>query len=237
MISSWPAEKIIAEAGEDRGEDIKEKLESSEVDESEINRSQRILLIAEEYDYEVLATAEWLYGKGVDIGCIRVSLAVDGDSRYLSLNQIFPAPELADQARKRGRVAGVPRRSPSSWEEALADVTNDAVVEFFKRKSNLGLKERLKYKEIDFPPENRIKVYARNDYAAVAQWCGRFPGDVAFWTSKVHPSGGVREGTKVHKSDVLRFRLCTAEDFCAFEEALKSNELLQAKWSSTPHEV
>jgi hypothetical protein len=128
MIAKLSPAEILERAGKDRAESIEEF-----VGESEINGSQRILLIAEEYDYEILIAAEWLYEKSVEIDCVRVALAVDGIAEYLTFTQIFPTPKLAEQARKRSQAIKGGAIRYASWEEALADVSNPVVASFFKR--------------------------------------------------------------------------------------------------------
>lgn len=225
MIAKWSSDDLKAAANDP---DLIEEFTGSVV----LNQSQRIVPVAEAYDYEVLAGAEWLYQKGVEIDCVRVALAVDGSSEYLTFTQIFPTPELAEQARKRGarRQAAVP--TDTSWEEALADVKNDALVKFFERHLNAGAENKLRYREIDFL-EGKIHVHLRAGYALVVQWCNRFPGDVDFWRSRVSAPDHVSTSTKVRKEDCVRFRLSTAEDFAAFEKAIDS-ELKNAQWVKAP---
>jgi len=196
-----------------------------------LNRTQRVVLVAEDYDYEVLVTAEWLYAKNVEIDCVRVELAVDGEAEYLTFVQVFPAPQLAEQARKRGRGSAPPM--DTSWDEALADISNKAVAGFFQSHLQAGVSEKLKYREIDFPPENRIHVYLHRTYASVVQWCSRFPGDIQFWQSRINPPEGIREWSKAHPKDCLRFQLTTEENFAAFEKALNDPALRAAAWINT----
>jgi hypothetical protein len=91
----------------------------------------------------------------------------------------------------------------------------------------------LKYREIDFPPENRIHVYLHRTYASVVQWCSRFPGDIQFWQSRINPPEGIREWSKAHPKDCLRLQLATAEQFAAFEKALNDPALKTATWINT----
>jgi hypothetical protein len=231
MIATWSTEQILARAKKEDAETITETdwLTESAV----INRTQRILLVAEEYDYEVLVGAEWLYkkGEGVEIDCVRVGLAVDGAAEYLTFTQIFPTPELAEQARKRDdRGKAAPKYD--SWEEALASTSNEAVAKFFSKYHDAGVKGKRRYQQINFPPGEKIHVSLRTTNALVDQWCGRFAGDIEFWKSRINLPDGIHTWTKVREDDCLRFQLSTDEDFAAFEKALLDDGLQKAMWSN-----
>ena len=59
----------------------------------------RVILIAEDYDYEVLVTSEWLNEQyGLDIRCYRLSLSVDSAGEYLSVTRSYPPQELTDRS-------------------------------------------------------------------------------------------------------------------------------------------
>jgi len=69
---------------------------------AEINREQRIVLIAEAYDYEVLVGAEWLHNKyDLDILCCRISLSTDSAS---GVEYLRTAAEFVNQNCCRGRL-------------------------------------------------------------------------------------------------------------------------------------
>jgi hypothetical protein len=54
-----------------------------------INKSQRIVLIAEDFDYSVLITAEWLYEKyNVDVRCYRLRLSGDQAAEFLTCERV-----------------------------------------------------------------------------------------------------------------------------------------------------
>jgi Rad3-related DNA helicase len=64
-----------------------------------INKSQRIVLIAEDFDYSVLITAEWLYEKyNVDVRCYRLRLSGDQAAEFLTCERVYPPAELTKQA-------------------------------------------------------------------------------------------------------------------------------------------
>jgi hypothetical protein len=89
VIAKWRPDDFFALLNTERMEKL-----SDFVEREWINRRQRILLVAEAYDYEVLRGAEWLHDKyDVDIVCCRISLATDAKSgaEYPSCTQVFPA--------------------------------------------------------------------------------------------------------------------------------------------------
>src|SRR5438552_7360749 len=70
MIAKWKQEDFFALLDVERREKLSDFVE---VEPESINREQRVLLVAEKYDYEVLAGAEWLHDKyEVDILCCRI---------------------------------------------------------------------------------------------------------------------------------------------------------------------
>ena len=103
MIAQWSPSEILDLVDENR----KDALESFlDVDIDEINRDQQIVLVAEDFDYALLIGAEWLSEKhGIDIRCCRISMAKDesDSSEFLVCSNIYPAPELVEQAVSRGR--------------------------------------------------------------------------------------------------------------------------------------
>jgi len=106
MMAQWRAEDLLLLLGEAQQEAL---LDFLEVDRDDINRQQRIILVAEAYDYALLIGAEWLSEQfGVSIVCCRIAVAKDSttNSEYLVCSNVYPAPELAKEAISRGRTGG-----------------------------------------------------------------------------------------------------------------------------------
>jgi len=103
MVSEWDREQLINErvkltgrSAEHVEEDIEQFLDE---DIAKLNQTQRIVLLAEDYDYEVLVTAEWLAEKHRgDIRCYRLSLSVDDRTEFLTCTCIYPRAELTQHA-------------------------------------------------------------------------------------------------------------------------------------------
>jgi len=227
MIAKWKPEDFLSLLSQERSDKLVDFLD---VDTIEINREQRILLIAEAYDYEVLVGAEWLHNKfDVDILCCRISLATDAASgtEYLSCTYVFPAPELAHQA--------VPRRAPISlparwedWDDALSRVPNTAEADYFKSELAKGrdsylLKRILRYR---IAGRRRFEISAKNSHAFGWQ-AGRFKDDEKFWAGRISDLDSVKP---VADGRSLRFFLTTAKDFSEFQKAV-TQDLLNTDWT------
>jgi len=232
MVAHWEPDDFLRLLDENGREALEEFLA---VGIDDINREQRIILIAEEYDCSVLVGAEWLSEKfGVDIMCCRIALAEDmpTKSEYLVCNIVFPAPELAGQAKHRG--AGPRPPSPErwpDWQAALSDVANSAVVAYFNKQIEENRKSHLPTRELYFRQDGgdgkrHWFVSARKKNAYVWQ-LGRYDGDIKFWQEGLsHPN----DVEPVKDRTCLRFYLSSEKDFAFFHEAVTGN-LQSVKWS------
>src|SRR5207249_2302564 len=120
--------KLESISEDEAQEQIEEFLDMKEA--SAINEQQRVILLAEAFEYEVVATAEWLCEKyDLDIRCYKLALATDHDMEFLSCTCIFPPPELRDQVRVRSRRHG--RESKwLDWDAALNPTSNVPMQQF-----------------------------------------------------------------------------------------------------------
>ena len=231
MIADWQPEDFLAKLTSDRAEALAEFLE---VGQEEINRKQRVILIAEAFDYAVLISAEWLNEQyGVDIVCCKLAIAKDvaTNSEFLAVSNVFPAPEIAQQAVKRRRGGGVvvPKPAWASWEDALSTITNQDVVAFFKQEIQAGTTNYLRKKSLRFYLGNKRRWWAsaKKQHAYVWQ-VGRFEGDVDFWKKEVSQSNEIEP---VKNATCLRFYLSTKQDFDRFKEAV-TQKLGSVEWSA-----
>lgn len=226
MISSWGLDDFLQLLDDDQQEALSDFLE---VDQEAINRKQRLILIAEAYDYALLVGVEWLSEHyGVDIICCRISLAKDSltDTGYLVCSNVYPAPELAKEALTRGRSRrGASNVKWTDWETALSGITNDSLVSFFKQELASGRETYLPHRSLRYriAGKRRWSVEARNKSAYVWQ-TGRFEGDIEFWK---HGLSKPEEVKPVGNDEVLRFFLHTADDFLFFQDAI--NKGLESK--------
>ena len=127
MIAQWSSEDFLQLIDEGKQEAL---IDFLEVDVEEINRSQRIILVAEAFDYALLIGADWLTDNhGVDVLCCRIAVAKDTSTsnEYLVCSNVYPAPELAQEAVPRGRrKADTTKVRWSDWDSALATIDNPA---------------------------------------------------------------------------------------------------------------
>jgi hypothetical protein len=240
MIAKWEPKRFVDElqkfnktfqndqqTTEDVIEELEDELEEGDIE--IINRSQRIVLLAEEFDYEVLITAEWLTeGYELDIRCYRLALANSGAEEFLTCTRVYPPPELTDIALRRRKKRETGFAQPAeNWDEALQSVTNQAVVDFFR--SELAARQSDKSKDWNNPKykilryfiggKRRFGVEARRRHAWVWQ-SGRFEHDIEFWKSRL---GDKSQVVPIHDGRMLRFHLSTPEDFSAFKAAVETD--------------
>jgi hypothetical protein len=228
MIAHWQPDEFLQLLDEETTERLQNFLVG---DKDEINRQQKIILVAEAFDYAVLVSAEWLSEKfGVDIVCCRLSLSQDKqtDTEYLVCTNIFPAPEIARQAVGRGRVKPPPGKGRwSNWDAALSDIANPAVVSYFKQEVDKKREDYLPRRMLRYRIKDKRfwSMSVRDEFAYVWQHA-RFEGDIGFWQKRLsHPQdvGPVKDG------ECLRFYLYSNKDFETFHKAV-TEELQSVTW-------
>lgn len=222
IAREWDRNRFIAE----RARLTEKTIEAAEADLEdflsvtieELNEQQRVLLLAERFDYEVLATAEWLNEKhGVDIRCYRLELCADESNEFLACTCIYPPAELAQHAVRRRRVVSSEPPRWANWDEALEELDNAAIAAFFRLELEAGREARLPKRELIYRLDNvrRFYVGARRKTAYVWQ-AGRFERDEEFWKSTIGPQANV---APVNQGRSLRFWLASEADFDKFRIA------------------
>jgi hypothetical protein len=228
MISQWEAEDLLQLLDDDQQEAL---LDFLEVDREDVNRQQRIILIAEAYDYALLIGAEWLSEQyGVDIICCRIAVAKDSasNSEYLVCSNVYPVPELSKEAVPRGRKRGGSTKVKwPDWETALSGVTNNAVLSYFKQELETSRESYLRKRILQYrvAGKRRWSVSARQKHAYVWQH-SRFEGDVEFWQHGLSKPDDVKP---VKNGERLRLFLNTAADFQFFHNAA-TEKLQSTEW-------
>ena len=226
MIAKWDRAQLVNQRARltnkpfDDAEDDIEQFLLEDID--NLNQVQRVLLMAEDFDYEVLVTAEWLTEQyDLDIRCYRLALSADGQMEFLTCTCIFPPPEITQHAIQRSaRRESQPLRWPD-WVAALKNIDNTAVVDFFERQLAAGRQNYLRKRELRFVinGKRRFNVGAKRKHAYVWQR-GRFNGDEQFWLEKIGPHIDVKPVRKDKMG--LRFFLTSEQDFAQFATALNT---------------
>jgi len=218
MISQWTPDDFLEGLSGSQKEELEEFLNDGF--RSQLNKAQRILLVAEAFDYQVLATAEWLGERhGVSISCCRITLTGDTGtgSEYLICSQILPAPELEEHAVSRRPTGQGVKKPVKTWEEALKATTNKALICFYEAKMKEG-QPRGAPGYLHFRVGGRTRWYlgVRSSFCYAWQ-SGRFEGDEELWRSGLSRPESVKAVFETMATRCLRFHLVTAEDFDFFE--------------------
>lgn len=238
MVSKWEHAQIIIERQQFVGqseEDTEEEIEQFLLqDVASLNDSQRLILVAEDFDYEVLITSEWLSEEyDLDIRCYRLALSIENDAGFLTCTCIYPPPEITKHARKRGRKGQTPQSKWPNWDKALEVIRNKAVVEFFKSELKANresyLRKRILYYRLD--GQRRFFIAARTKTAYVWQ-NRRFPDDEAYWIDKIGKHIDVKP---VRNEKALRFFLSQTGDFKQFLDAI-NKDLPKVEFAEEPFE-
>lgn len=233
MMSDWQPEDIASQYKSFRKinepEEGIEQFIAEDID--SLNSAQRIILIAEDYDYEVLVTAEWLTNfYGVNIKCYRLGISKESNgNEYMACTCIFPPPEISQHVTKRGRKKASTTDYPNDWDDVFASIQNEAVREFFRQELAEGRENYVKHKDLYFRLNDKrlFFVGARTKNAYVWQY-KRFENDIEYWQDKLGPHIDIQE---VKDGESLRFFLSTKEDFKTFKECL-NDEILGEKFKN-----
>ncbi len=116
-IAEWRSDRVLALLDDER----KELLQRAflEVPVEHVNREQGVLLLAEEYDLDTLATAGWLKARyGVRIDCYKLRLVSDSITQieYLSCRDLSREIDRIYGSRRNGDPDGAPWPSEATSE-------------------------------------------------------------------------------------------------------------------------
>jgi hypothetical protein len=240
MLSKWQPERFIEERSKLTGNSaqaIKDEIEEFLAEDAEgLGQSQRIILLAEGYDFEVLVTAEWLNENyGVDIRCYRLVLSADGTNEYVNCVCIYPPPELSQHAESRGGRSGKAKPPKwTNWPDALSQITNADIVSFYNDELGKNRENYLRERNLRYRIDGKIRwwVAARQNLAYVWQ-NGRFADDLKFWGDRLSVAAEVKP---VQDGTCLRFFLTTLAD-CEKFRTVATTELTKAEFCDNGAEV
>lgn len=215
MISKWRPKDFLDRLDAARQTALESFLETSSFD--DLNRSQKVVLVAEAFDWEVLATAEWLSESyNMDIACVRITLAVDDatGAEYLNCVQIYPAPELEEQAVRRRAVSRGTVQPRRTFEQILADCNNPEAVNFVRQQVQAGVPLHPTYNNLYYEADGKRRwIVALKRESAYVWQTGRFDGDEELWRSLISQPQTVRAVFESEPTRCLRFHLYTPQDF------------------------
>jgi hypothetical protein len=187
------------------------------------NRSQRVILIAESYDWEVLLTSQWLSEvHHLEIACYQVAVAKGdtGDSAYVSCTQVYPPEELSEHANMRGH--GRPSAGTIRGDlEAILSQSATHLSSFFRERLKMTPRMNVHKDAFAYPQIGTIHWYLepRRADARVVQ-VGRFmyggKEDEVFWSSNLSNAQVRyrRHGRNLH------FSLVTEGDLQFFQKTM-----------------
>lgn len=229
MIAQWSSEDIVQLLENDgRRESL---IDFLEVDVEEINRSQRIILVAEAFDYALLIGADWLTDNhGVDVLCCRIAVAKDAttNNEYLVCSNVYPAPELAQEAVPRGRrTTSSAKATWNDWDSALATIDNPVVIDYYREQLEARRDSYLRKRVLHYRIDGKRRWFAAARQARCYVWQhGRFDGDIEYWQRGLSDRTAVKP---VKDETCLRFFLSTKGDFDYFHRSA-TEKLLTTEW-------
>jgi hypothetical protein len=165
-IAGWDRDELLRRIGPTESQNLRAYLADSYRD---LNKQQRVVLIAESFSQELLGTASWLSGSyGVDIACVEVTLAYDSVSGDEFLNcrlvmgrpVVEPAappsePQPAEPHTDEGPVLAEPLQKEPEVEEPT-DLFDDLLPDPGEMPDDLfGAVEEKAAAESSFAPEGR----------------------------------------------------------------------------------
>lgn len=223
MVAKWSVDRFVDNLSRNYPatlEEAKSDIEDFIGDLGSINRSQRIMLVAEIFDPAILISAEWLHENfDVDIRCFRVDLSkgIDG-ADYLTCALVYPPIEIASLTRGTGPRGEAATPVWGDWNAALKDIENKDLITFVTGEISKNQENRLRYRDLMYriAGKRRYSFSCRKKQAYIWQH-GRFIGDEEFWENLISKSQTVKV---VDKGRNMRFNLITKEDFDKFKTAV-----------------
>lgn len=227
MVNEWELQKLF---------DLRSKLASTDLDTARrdvesfvqsdldsINTRQRVILLAEAFDYEVLATARWLSeGYGLDIRCYQMQLGKSESGECLGCTQVFPLRDLKDHAIQRSRrtaAADADQRWPD-WDTAIASMVDPAQKSFFEQQVAAGREGQANRRMLTYRFDGKRRWWVVPSGTRCRVWQGgRFEGDVEFWKQNLASRDDI---AVIDGGKALRFYLAIAEDYRLFLQRAES---------------
>jgi hypothetical protein len=127
MITTWTQEDYISRiSGKPGADDVKYLLES--LDEMP---DPRIVLVAEDYDPEVILTADFLHNRDIDVTAVSIQLVKHNSDLLMSINRRYPLAGLEETYTARG-VSMRKQSSSVNEETTWEDVINSSKITWLR---------------------------------------------------------------------------------------------------------
>ncbi len=96
-VAAWDSDEFLRRIGPAKSQELRVYLAQNY---RNLNKFQRVILVAEEFSQDLVGTASWLSGSyGVDLACVEVTLAYDpvSGAEFLNCNLIMARPSIVDE--------------------------------------------------------------------------------------------------------------------------------------------
>lgn len=223
MLSELDGEALFSLLSLETQQELTAFMEKSGLKKADLNRSQRIVLVAESFDAQTQISVDWMnamYQKEIPfIDCIcMVPLKDTQNNMYLHVAPIEPF-DLGQKLSAR----------KEDIEHVISYTTNEAARSFIEKYKDGEWSTTFNVRYIrsgNFSDTKRTwKVFVRKNYLSVLQMKHyTFENDRLFWKTYLSNPDSISETTKG-----LRFQLVTQEDMELFQNAIQRNRNFSAK--------
>ncbi|MAA77961.1 MAG: hypothetical protein CL916_01780 [Deltaproteobacteria bacterium] len=223
ILSELDGETLFSLLSIDTQQELTEFMEKSGLKKADLNRNQRIVLVAESFDARTQISVDWMNAMHeedipfIDCICI-VPLKDTQNNMYLHLAPIEPfglGQKLSARKEDIDRV--------------ISYTTNEAARSFIEQYKegewNTNFNVRYIRSGNNSSEKRTWKVFVRKNYLSVLQMKHyRFGNDHLFWSTYLSNPDSISETTKG-----MTFQLVTQEDMELFQNAIRRNPWFSAK--------
>lgn len=165
MVARWDAQRFLRELGT-RHDEGADELRSLLNDESFQLSDPQVVLIAEDFDPEVMLAADWLSHFGIPISAFAVSAVEYRGDALISIDQKFPLAGIDDVYVRRA----VRTTTGEDWEDALKDIQFPfarRAVNLFRRRIEGSPQRRSFFSIYGGSPLGRLCITFRRQYLKI----------------------------------------------------------------------
>lgn len=220
MVATWGDEQYASVLAQHDDADLRNSVEQRSAD-----VSPAVILIAEEFDPEVILPANWLRSRHqVDIACYSLKLLRFGDTLHLAAQRDLPPRGIDEVYRSRSRPAGATAAGEQSWDDVKGWVDADWLPAVIDRFLTSGCNSDSKRRYFATPFSDGVwggYMFYVNKREAKVRFHGRREGDVAYWES-VLPGATVSTWGNDNTQQGIAIPLTTADAVDRFIGGLAS---------------